>query len=175
MRIAYFEVSPPPPRTKDNLISAGSSALSKLNARCDTLGVVDYVQSCNLWRKRFKLPPFCSQPAIEISIGAATKYLKPLCATPLHWPVVAATATSATFSKSRNRYALLRYHDSPPPHPIKDSEREEAAGRRDSRHPPRLEVFGPIMIIFSPRNPQGAKGKNQLNFKGSVTAFLESY
>ena len=76
-------------------------------------------------------------------VGAATKYLKPLRATPLLWLVhqpklkvaatmVAATTTSATFSKSRNRYALLRCRYECP-HPIKDSEREEVAGRRDSR------------------------------------------
>ena len=61
-------------------------------------------------------------------------------ATPLHWLVVATTATSASFSKSRNRYALLRYSAiaTTATHPIKDSEREEAAGRRDSRPSPKF-------------------------------------
>ena len=42
-------------------------------------------------------------------MGAATKFLKPLPLLPLPWLTETATATSATFSKSRNRYALLRY------------------------------------------------------------------
>ena len=59
------------------------------------------------------------------------KIAKPLSATPL----------------LRNRYHC--------PHPIKDSEREEAAGRRDSRSPLNLTFFfWPSIIIFSIRNPQ---------------------
>ena len=42
-------------------------------------------------------------------VGAATKFLKPLPLLPLLCLTEMATATSATFSKSRNRYALLRY------------------------------------------------------------------
>ena len=57
----------------------------------------------------------------QAEVGAATKYLKPLSATPLHWLVVAATATSVTFSKSRNRYALLCYSATTDPHPIKNT------------------------------------------------------
>ena len=39
-------------------------------------------------------------------MGAATKFLKPLPLLPLPWLTETATATSATFSKCRNRYAL---------------------------------------------------------------------
>ena len=111
---------------------------------------------------------------------AATKYLKPLLAIPLHWLVVAVAATSATFSKSRNRYALLRYSATattapPPPHPIKDSEREEAAGRRDSRPPPKLKSVWANHHFLTPKSTRRQRKKVQLNFKGSVTAFLESY
>ena len=42
-------------------------------------------------------------------VGAATKFLNPLLLLPLPWLTETATATNATFSKSRNRYALLRY------------------------------------------------------------------
>ena len=58
-------------------------------------------------------------------VGAATKYLKPLRATPLHWLVVAATATSATFSKSRNGYALLRYSAIATTAPCNQGQRKE--------------------------------------------------
>ena len=42
-------------------------------------------------------------------VGAATKFLKPLPLLPLPWLTETATATSATFSKLRNRYSQLRY------------------------------------------------------------------
>ena len=50
-------------------------------------------QQCELWSE----------------VGAATKFLKPLPLLPLPWLTETATATSATFSKFRNRYAVLRY------------------------------------------------------------------
>ena len=37
-------------------------------------------------------------------MGTAAKFLKPLPLPPLHWLVVATTATSVSFSKLRNRY-----------------------------------------------------------------------
>ena len=56
-------------------------------------------------------PAFLSDNTVSqlAEVGAATKFLKPLPLLPLPWLAETATATSATFSKSRNRYALLRY------------------------------------------------------------------
>ena len=52
----------------------------------------------------------CIMPCMQLpEVGAATKFLKPLPLLPLHWLVETATATSAAFSKSLNRYPLLRY------------------------------------------------------------------
>ena len=104
------------------------------------VGDIDHSKVCNF--EAFELSRFRGSRSWRFhyspsrsEVGAATKHLKPLRATPLHWLIVAAIATSATFSKSRNRYALLRYSATATtvPHPIKDSEKEEAAGRRDSR------------------------------------------
>ena len=105
-------------------------------------------------------------------VGAATKYLKPLRATPLHWLVVAATVTSVTFSKSRNRYALLRFSatapNAPTHYPIKDSEREEAAGRRDGSPPPlpSLKKFlGPALSFSHPEIHKGPKENSSIELQ----------
>ena len=42
-------------------------------------------------------------------VGTATRFFKPLSLLPLPWLAETATATSATFSKYRERYPLLRY------------------------------------------------------------------
>ena len=60
-------------------------------------------------------------------VGAATKYLKPLRATPLHWLVVAATATSVTF---RNRETATRYFATPLPLPLPPTQSRTAKERR---------------------------------------------
>ena len=113
-------------------------------------------------------------------VGAATKYLKPLRATPIHWPVVAATATiSVIFSKSRNRYALLRYSAtaSTAPHPIKTAkERRQPAGETADPFQVKRFFLGGVNHdhFLAPKSAVHQRKTGQLNFKGSVTAFLES-
>ena len=64
---------------------------------------------------------------LEDEVGAATKFFKPLRATPLHWPVVAATATSATFL---NRETATRYSATPLPLPVPLTQPKTAKARR---------------------------------------------
>ena len=73
-------------------------------------------------------------------VGAATKYLKPLRATPLHWPVVAATATTCIsviffeIAKPLRATPLLRYRFyCPPPN---QGQRKRGGSRQERQQTP---------------------------------------
>ena len=90
---------------------------------------------------------------VSPEVSAATKNLKPLRATPL---------TLAGGSRYRYFFEIAKpLRATPLPLPLSLPPTQS----RTADPLPSQKVFGPIIIIFSPRNLQGAKGKSPIELQ----------
>ena len=103
---------------------------------------------------------------------AATKFVKPLPQLPLHWLVVAATATSAPFSKSRNRYPLLRYSATATTIHIPTKTRTAEEGSQEGQSLLKLKIWGQPYHFTTPKS---RKRRKENSSAGPFPVFLIIY